>query len=93
METTKIDKADTANLTIEKAGVGFSIGRPGGPIVIDFRLHHDTISALKGVQVGFELLNGISVEQAKRIVDVLNENVLGILATSTADNKAQAASS
>ena len=86
METTKIDMPDAAKVTIDKAGVGFSIGRPGGPIVIDFRLHHDTISALKGVQVGFELLNGISVEQATRIVDVLNENVLGILVTSTADN-------
>ena len=93
METRKIEAADTANVAIEKAGVSFSIRRPGGPIVIDCRLHHDTISALKGVQVALELLNGISVEQAKRIVDVLNENVLGILVTSVADNKTQAASS
>ena len=92
METNKIEKADAAKVTIEKAGVGFSIRRLGGPVVIDFRLHHDTISALKGVQVGFELLNGISGEQAKRIADVLNENVIGMVVTSKSD-KAQAASS
>jgi hypothetical protein len=82
---------------IEKASVGFGIGRQGSGIVIEVRLNHDTISAFRGVQVSFELLNGITIEQAKKILDVLNENVIG-LAVSTAsdvktDNKTLAASS
>ncbi|MGB8011618.1 MAG: hypothetical protein WCF68_08390 [Terriglobales bacterium] len=72
---------------IEKAGVGFGIGRQNGPIVIEVRPHHDTISALRGVQLGFELLNGISLEQAKKILEVLNENVIGVLVTSASEGK------
>ena len=76
-----------ATTRIERAGVGFGIGRQGGSIVVDVRPHHDTISALRGVQVGFELLNGITLERAKKIVDVLNENVIGVSVTTASDEK------
>jgi hypothetical protein len=56
-------------------------------MIVEVRPHHDTISALRGVQVGFELLNGITLEQAKKIVDVLNENVIGVSVTTAADDK------
>ncbi|MGB6385226.1 MAG: hypothetical protein WBD25_09490 [Terriglobales bacterium] len=71
---------------IEKASISFGIGRQGGGVVIDVRLNHDTISALRGVQIGFELLNGITLEQGKKILDVLNENVVGLVVT-TAETK------
>ena len=77
---------------IEKAGVCFGIGRQGGLIVVEVRPHHDTISALRGVQVGFELLNGIAIGQAKKILDVLNENVIGVSVTTASDDKTEAAS-
>ena len=56
-------------------------------MIVEVRPHHDTIFALRGVQVGFELLNGITLEQAKKIVDVLNENVIGVSVTTAADEK------
>ena len=55
-----------ATTKIERAGISFGIGRHGGSIVIEVRPHHDTISALRGVQFGFELLNGITVAQGKK---------------------------
>ncbi len=76
----------------ERAGVGFGVGRQAGPATIEIRLHHDTISALKGVQVAFELLNGLTLDQAKKIADVLSENVVGIRVIATAEGKAQAVS-
>jgi hypothetical protein len=91
MSTTRVENATIEKVAIEKAGISFGISRPGGPIVIELRLHHDTISALRGVQVGFELLNGISLEQAKKLLEVLNENVIGVLVTAKSDNKTQAA--
>jgi hypothetical protein len=78
-----------ATSKIEKASVGFGIGRQGGPTVIEVRLHHDTISALRGVQLGFELLNGISAERAQKILEVLNENVIGVLVSSAAEAKTE----
>jgi hypothetical protein len=80
-----------ATTKIERAGVCFGIGRQGGPIIVEVRTHHDTISALRGVQLGFELLNGITLEQAKKILDVLNENIIGVLVTTTSDDKTEAA--
>jgi len=87
--------ADKIAEKIERAGVGFAIGRQAGPSVVEMRLHHDTISALRGVRVAFELLNGTTPAQAKKILDVLNENVIGVRVTTadvSADNKTEAAS-
>jgi hypothetical protein len=81
-----------ATAKIERAGISFGIGRHGGSIVIEVRPHHDTISALRGVQFGFELLNGITAQQAKKILDVLNENVIGAFVITASDDKQQAAS-
>ncbi len=72
---------------IERVSVGFGIGRIGGSIIVDVRPHHDTISTFRGVQVGFELLNGITIEHAKKILDVLNENVTGVFVTTASDDK------
>jgi hypothetical protein len=77
---------------IERAGIGFEIGRQAGPVVIEVRLHHDTIPALKGVRVAFELLNGTTLDQAKKTLDVLKENLIGLRVTTPLDDKAQAAS-
>ncbi len=90
MSANQVKRMATAK--IEKAGVGFGIGRQGGSIIIEVRPHHDTISALKGVQIGFELLNGTTAHQAKKILDVLNENVIGAFAITASDDKTEAAS-
>jgi hypothetical protein len=82
----------TTTPKIERASVGFGLGRQGGAITIEVRPNHDTISAFRGVQVSFELLNGITPDRAKKILDVLNENVIGLLATTASDVKTEAAS-
>jgi len=76
---------------LEKAGVSFGIRNQGGAITVEVRPNHDTIAALRGVQVSFELLNGITLAQAKKLLDVLNENVIGLLVTTTLDDKTKAA--
>jgi hypothetical protein len=76
---------------VERAGVGFGIARRNGSMVIAVRTHHDTIAALKGVQVDFELLNGITQEQAKKILSVLNENIIGLSVATIADDKTESA--
>jgi hypothetical protein len=42
---------------------------------------HQSIPALNNVVLGFELLNGTSQEQAKKVVALLNENVLTVYVT------------
>lgn len=76
---------------IEKAGVSFGVGPKGGSVTVEVRLNHDTIAALRGVQVSFELLNGITLAQAKKLADVLNENVIGVLVSTASDDLTKAA--
>ena len=78
---------------IEKAGVSFGIGRQSGQITVEVRPNHDTVAALRGIQVSFELLNGITPAQAKKLLDVLNENVIGVLVTTVSDDKTKAVAS
>jgi hypothetical protein len=78
-------------IRLERAGVSFGVGRQGGPVAIEIHTHHDTISTLRGIQVSFELLNGITPAQAKKLVEVLNENVVGMLVTTASDDQTKAA--
>jgi hypothetical protein len=54
-----------------------------GKAVVMVQLLHETIPALKGAVVGFDLLGGTRVEQAKKLADLLNEYVLDVFVTAT----------
>jgi hypothetical protein len=73
----------------ERAGVGFVIGRQNDQVMLKVHFHHDTISLLRDVRLGFELLNGITLDQAKKLQDILNENIIGVFVTTASDDKAQ----
>ncbi len=81
-----------ATAKIEKAGISFAIKRQAGPIVIELRPHHDTIAAFKGVEITFEMLNGMTADRARKILDVLNENLVGVVVTTASNDKSEAAS-
>ena len=80
--------AEEQKTKTQRSGVGFAVSRQAGPTAIEIRLHHDTIPALKGAQIDFELLNGLTPDQARKIVDVLSENVVSVRITTAADEKA-----
>jgi hypothetical protein len=61
---------------------------PDGKPVVMVQLLHETIPALKGAVVGFDLLGGTRVEQAKKVADLLNEYVLNLFVAVT-DKRAQ----
>ena len=58
----------------------FRASTDGKPQII-VELYHQTISALNGTVLGFDLLGGTTTEQAKKIVAVLNENFLDVFVT------------
>jgi len=49
-----------------------------GKVVIVVKLLHDTVPSLKGASLGFDLLGGTSANQARNVVDLLNEYVLDL---------------
>jgi adenine deaminase len=54
--------------------------KDGKPQILVER-YHQTISVLSNVVLGFDLLGGTTLEQAKKVVAVLNENVLDVFVT------------
>jgi len=56
---------------------------PEGNVVLLIQLLHQTIPPLNNSVVGFDLLGGTRVEQAKKVADLLNEYVLGVFVKGT----------
>ena len=48
---------------------------------IAVQLYRDTIPVLREVSFGFDLLRGAQVEDAKRLAEMLNEQVLDVFVT------------
>ena len=55
-------------------------GSDGKPVLV-VELYQDTIPALKGASVGFDLLGGTRVETAKKLAEMLNEHILDMFVT------------
>jgi hypothetical protein len=63
----------------ERSGSRFVARADEGKTVIELELFHDTVPALKPLSVGFELLGGTTLEQTKKLVDTMNERIVGII--------------
>jgi hypothetical protein len=72
------------NMTLraERSGCRFVVAKTAeGKPVITLELFHDTVSQLKSFTVGFEMLGGLPAEQAKTLVDSMNERIVGVVVT------------
>jgi hypothetical protein len=50
-------------------------GKPG----LRVELFHDSVPTLARRTVGFELLRGTSVEDARKLAELMNERILGVV--------------
>jgi hypothetical protein len=66
-------------LRTERSGSRFVARTDDGEPLIYLELFHDTVSGLKALSVGFELLSGTTLEQAKALVDTMNERIVGVI--------------
>jgi len=57
---------------------------PGGKPFLAVQLYHDTIPMLKEVALGFNLLGGMRIEEARKLAEMLNEHVLDVFVTRSA---------
>jgi hypothetical protein len=66
----------------ERGGCRFVVTKSDeGTPMIRLELFHDTVSSLKGVKVGFEVLSGTTLDQARTLVDDINERIVGVIVT------------
>jgi hypothetical protein len=75
---------DMSQPNTERSNCQFVVQQtPDGKVVVVVQVLHQTIPSLKNSVVGFDLLGGTRVEQAKKLVDQLNEYVLGVFVRAT----------
>jgi hypothetical protein len=66
-------------LRTERSGSRFVARTDDGKTVIHLELFHGTVSGLKTLSVGFARLSGTTLEQAKALVDTMNESIVGVI--------------
>jgi hypothetical protein len=76
-----IRKPYKMTLGSERSGSRFVAKTDEGKAVIQLELFHTTISGLNSLTVGFELLGGTTLEQAKTLVDAMNERIVAVIVT------------
>ena len=80
--TRLIRKPYKIRLKTELSGSRFVVtntddGRP----LIRLELFHDTVSRLESLTVEFEVLRGVTLEQARTLVNAMNEKIVGVIVT------------
>ncbi len=68
-------------LKSERSGVRFSIRPDEGKPFIELNLFHETVPSLKLLSVKFEMLAGVTPDQARGLVEAMNERIVGIVVT------------
>ena len=82
METVRLmRKPYKMTLRSERSGSRFVAKTDEGKAVIQLELFHDTVPGLKPLSIGFELLGGTTIEQARALVDAMNERIVGVIVT------------
>ena len=65
----------------ERSGSRFVAKTDEGKPVIQLELFHDTVSSLRSLSLGLELLSGTTLQQARTLVDAMNERIIGVIVT------------
>jgi hypothetical protein len=68
-------------LKTERSGSRFVAKTDEGKPVIQLELFHDTVSSLRSLSLGLELLSGTTLQQARTLVDAMNERIIGVIVT------------
>jgi hypothetical protein len=69
-------------LNIERGSCRFkAIQEADGKFVIRMEMFHQTVPLLKNATVDFELLNGMTLDQARKLAESVNDRVTGVLIT------------
>ena len=66
----------------ERSSCRFSVQQAsdGKPLLV-VQIYQDTVPALKGASIGFDLIGGTRLEEAKTLAEALNDRVLDMFVT------------
>jgi hypothetical protein len=69
-----------SNNNAERGGCRFSLKKTseGKPSIV-MELFHETVPHLAGITLAFEVLSGITLEQARDLVEKMNDQIVGVM--------------
>lgn len=71
---------DPLNNHLERGSCRFIVSTtPDGKPGLRLDLYHDTLPTLAKRVMGFELLRGTSMEEARKLAETMNERILGVV--------------
>jgi hypothetical protein len=77
---TQEERSEMSN-KIERSGCRFHMRSSDGRHQIEMEIFHATVPTLASVNLSFELLRGINPEQARELVDKINNVIIGVALT------------
>ena len=66
---------------LERGGCRFHVKSSEGKLQIEMELFHTTVPTLASVTLSFEVLSGIKPEQARELVEKMNDVIIGVVLT------------
>jgi len=66
---------------LERGGCRFRVKSSEGKLQIEMELFHTTVPMLASVTLSFEVLSGIKPEQARELVEKMNDVIIGVVLT------------
>ena len=77
-----ISTLNMASTNIERGSCRFkAIQAADGKFVIRMEMFHQTVPSLAGATVDFELLNGTTLDHARKLAESVNDRVTGVVIT------------
>jgi hypothetical protein len=67
-----------SNNKIERGGCRFGLNGSDGKPLVMMELFHDTVPRLAGITLAFEVLSGIKPEQTRKLVETMNDQIIGV---------------
>jgi hypothetical protein len=66
----------------ERAGCRFiAKAQANGKPSIELDLFHNTVPSLSGLNIDFDILSGMTLQQVRDLVEKMNEQVIGVVVT------------
>ena len=81
MITSRFTHTFMASANVERGSCRFKAIQADGKSVIRMEMFHQTVPLLADATVDFELLNGTTLDQARKLAESVNDRVTGILIT------------
>ena len=64
---------------VESSGCRFAVKpKTDGKPVLQLELFHSTVPHLEGMVIQFDLLSGVTIADARRLAETMNERIIGI---------------